>query len=81
MKTPQAFLSEAMSGMASEIYMENYLYNVLQMQIINWIKYAFYSSTGFFNKPRRTAPTIVPATRATTYIRALPTTGNTKIPP
>ena len=35
----------------------------------------------FLSRPRRTAPTTVPATSARRYISAFPTTGNTKIPP
>ena len=35
----------------------------------------------FFNRPSRTAEITGPATSATRYITAFPTTGNTKIPP
>lgn len=43
--------------------------------------YVLYSSTGFFQKDRISAPTTEPATMATSHMRGLPMTGSTQAPP
>ena len=48
--------------------------------VIAFFYFAAYAAF-FFNRPSRTAEITVPATSATRYITAFPTTGNTKIPP
>ena len=40
-----------------------------------------YSSTGFFQKDRMTAPTTEPTMMATSHITGLPMTGSTQAPP
>lgn len=48
---------------------------------LNNIQRNYLLSTGFLKSPSIIAPTIEPINKATIYINACPTTGNTKIPP